>query len=120
MNDSIPMTNGRDRVGHPIKKLIGFAAGVAVPFAAVIAFGILFDSRGGEPFSGTVMLLIVWSPLWGALGIGLGIATLFNSRSRIAVVATAIVLIVLIVISGVIVRHRNASGTANSPPQTTN
>lgn len=60
---------------NPSLRFIGaMFAGGGFPFLAAVAMAVLFDSRGGEPFSASVMALFLYSPLLVLIGVAVGVA----------------------------------------------
>jgi hypothetical protein len=83
-------------------------AGASFPFLAIIAYAVMFDSSGGEPFSFTVFAGILLMPLWLSIGIGAGFACRASRTVKTIVWAVDAVLLGLIVTMVLVIRYRNS------------
>jgi hypothetical protein len=82
-------------------------AGLALPFLAVVAWGSIFDSRGGEPFAVTVMQLFLLSPLWILTGIVAAVSGYRSTNTGRVIAGIDVALLTVIVCAFYAVRWMN-------------
>jgi uncharacterized membrane protein len=82
----------------------GIIIGGVAPFLAVMAFGSVFDSRGGEPFSATMGMFLVLSPLWLIIGVAAAVACCRSLKARRVIRNADITLLVVIVFAPFLIR----------------
>lgn len=91
-----------------MKKALGIVAALIFPFLAVLAFGLLFDTKtGGDPHYATVATLFFLSPLWLVFGIVLSVTGFRNDKLRFRLMVADGVLLVVIAAALAVVRTMN-------------
>lgn len=85
-----------------LNKALGILAALIFPFLAVLALGLLFDSKtGGDPLYTTIASLIFLSPLWFVVGIVLSVTGFRNDKLRFRLmVADGVLLVVVRTMNG--------------------